>query len=165
MSEQNIFKIKKNIPTNLFFTLTPYSAEGISSLNRQIYLTYRMPEAALPMDWALGIFINPSLYKMYKEGIFTFDNNEALLKAAIEKGLIFEEELSQFNIKQVNKEEEILKIIKKGNRKEILKIIEDEGRDMVISVVSLNIDTLQYAIVQMLESILGVQLTIDGSRE
>jgi hypothetical protein len=52
------FTIKKTVPGTVFFTLSPLSNQG---LRKEVYLTTRMPQQSLPLDWALGIFLNNTL--------------------------------------------------------------------------------------------------------
>ena len=75
------FTIKKTVPGTVFFTLSPLSNQG---LRKEVYLTTRMPQQSLPLDWALGIFLNNTLYEMYKKGVFTFNDNDGIVQAARE---------------------------------------------------------------------------------
>lgn len=158
MSEQKVFKIKKTVPGNVLFILHPISNP---MLTKEIYLTDRRPFQFLPMDWALGIFMDDGNYRLYKKGMFTFENNDELVKAAYEAGVYFDEHLDFVPVKEDN-EKEILAILKSGNRASIDKAIKDFGRDLIIKVAASNVDSLSTGVVRMLESLLKVQLVIDN---
>lgn len=158
MSETKVFKIKKTTPGNVLFILHPISNP---MLTKEIYLTDRRPFQFLPMDWALGIFMDDGNYRLYKKGMFTFENNDELVKAAYEAGVYFDEKLDFTPVKEDN-DKEILAILKSGNRASIDKAIKDFGRDLIIKVAASNVDSLNTGVVRMLESLLKVQLVIDN---
>ena len=158
MSDQKVFKIKKTTPGNVLFILHPISNP---MLTKEIYLTDRRPFQFLPMDWALGIFMDDGNYRLYKKGMFTFENNDELVKAAYEAGVYFDEHLDFVPVKEDN-EKEILAILKSGNRASIDKAIKDFGRDLIIKVAASNVDNISTGVVRMLESLLKVQLVIDN---
>ena len=70
-----------------------------------------MPQQVLPLDWALGIFLDNSIYNLYKEGTFTFNDNEGIVKAAIEAGVYFDETLDFTPVKE-DVTPKILKVLK-----------------------------------------------------
>ena len=158
MSDQKVFKIKKTTPGNVLFILHPVSNP---MLTKEIYLTDRRPFQFLPMDWALGIFMDDGNYRLYKKGMFTFENNDELVKAAYEAGVYFDEKLDFTPVKEDN-DKEILAILKSGNRASIDKAIKDFGRDLIIKVAASNVDNISTGVVRMLESLLKVQLVIDN---
>ena len=158
MSETKVFKIKKTTPGNVLFILHPISNP---MLTKEIYLTDRRPFQFLPMDWALGIFMDDGNYRLYKKGMFTFENNDELVKAAYEAGVYFDEKLDFTPVKEDN-DKEILAILKSGNRSSIDKAIKDFGRDLIIKVAASNVDNISTGVVRMLESLLKVQLVIDN---
>lgn len=158
MSEQKVFKIKKTVPGNVLFILHPISNP---MLTKEIFLTDRRPAQFLPLDWALGVFMDDGNYRLYKKGVFTFENNDALVQAAYEAGVYFDEKLDFTPVKE-NNENEILAILKSGNRSSIEKAVKDSGKEIVIRVASTHVDELNTGVVRMLESMLKVQLVIDN---
>lgn len=158
MSEMKTFTIKKTIPGSVLFTLAPLSNQ---SLRKEIFLTSRMPQQVLPEDWALGIFLDNSLYEMYKKGIFTFNNNEEVVKAAREAGVYFDEVLD-FTPAEDNTGA-ILKVLKSGVRSEILKVINKYGDELVKDVVIKYANDLTTGVITMLENHWKIQLTLDGN--
>jgi len=158
MSENRNFKLIKTTPMEVLFDLRPVSN---NTLVRKIHLTNRLPQQSLPLDWALGVFLDEDVYSMYKQGYITFDDNDAIVKAAIEAGVYFDEVLD-FVPASVNRDAEILAILKSGNRAAIMKAGEDFGQDKVMDVITANVSELTQGVVKMLESLYKVQLTIDG---
>ena len=161
MSETNtikVYKMKKVIPGDLLIIFHPLSNPMIS---REVFLTDRNPNQMLPLDWALGVFMDNGIYNMYKNGIFTFENNEALVKAAYEAGAYFDEALDFVPVKEDNSKI-IFEILSSGNRAKIIKAIDDYGKESVLAVAVDKVESLSTGVVQLLESILKVQLTIDG---
>lgn len=161
MSETNaikVYKMKKVIPGDLLIMLRPLSNPMIS---REIFLTDRNPNQMLPLDWALGVFMDNGIYNMYKNGMFTFENNEALVKAAYEAGAYFDEALDFVPVKEDNSKI-IFEILSSGNRAKIIKAIDDYSKESVLAVAVDKVESLSTGVVQLLESILKVQLTMDG---
>lgn len=158
MSEQKVFKIKKTVPGSVLFILHPISNP---MLTKEIYLTDRRPSQFLPLDWALGVFMDDGNYRLYKKGMFTFENNDELVKAAYDANVYFDEHLDFVPVKEDN-EKEILAIIKSGNRASIEKAISSYSRDLIIKIAAANVNDLNTGVVRMLESMLKVQLVIDN---
>ena len=158
MSENKTFTVKKSVPGEVLFNLSPLSSQAIS---RTIRLTNRMPQQALPLDWALGIFLDPSLFGMYRQGIITFTENEAMIKAACDAGVYFGE--IDFTPATGDEPEKVLAILQKGVRSEIVKAINTYGKELVQGVAVKNADKLTTGVVTMLETLWKVQLTMDGA--
>lgn len=161
MSETNtikVYKMKKVIPGDLLIILHPLSNPMIS---REVFLTDRNPNQMLPLDWALGVFMDNGIYNMYKNGMFTFENNDALVKAAYEAGAYFDETLDFVPVKEDNSKI-IFEILSSGNRAKIIKAIDDYSKEAVLAVAVDKVESLSTGVVQLLESILKVQLTMDG---
>ena len=159
MSEMKTFTIKKTIPGSVLFTLSPLSNQ---SLRKEIYLTSRMPQQVLPEDWALGIFLDSSLYDMYKKGIFTFNDNKGIVEAARQAGVYFDEVLD-FTPAEPDSTAKILKVLKGGVRADILKAIKDYGDSLVRDVVITHANDLTTGVITMLENHWHIQLTMDGN--
>lgn len=158
MSEIKTFTIKKTVPGSVLFTLSPMSNQA---LKKEIYLTSRMPQQVLPLDWALGIFLDNSVYSLYKQGIFTFNDNDGIVKAAQEAGVYFDETLDFTPVKE-DVTLKILKVLKSGVRADILKAIKDHGDDLVKNVVIQYANDLTTGVIGMLENHWHIQLTMDG---
>ena len=162
MSEELKFvKLKKVAPGNVLFSIHPASNMQIT---KEIYLTNRNPVQVLPIDWALGIFVDDAAYSLYRDGVFTFENNEQLVKAAYDAGVYFDDKLD-FEPAVENNSDKILTIIKTGRRSEIEACMKNFGKDAVKNVAITHANELSVGVVNILESLLGIQLILDGSNE
>lgn len=158
MSDIKTFKITKTRPGNLLFILHPISNLQMS---KEIYLTDRSPSQFVPLDWALGVFLDDGVYKLYKKGHFTFSDNDAVVKAAYEAGVYFDETLD-FTPAVTDNSDKVLEVLKSGNRKNIESAIKLYGDDVVKAVAFANTNNLTVNVVRMLEDLFKVQLTLDG---
>lgn len=157
MSENKFFKITKTRPSNVLFYLNPISNP---ELKKEVYLTNRKPSMTLPLDWALGIFLDNGLYNMYKEGYFTFSNTEELVKEAIAHGVYFDDKLD-FTPKSGNEDKLILDALKLGQSGKINALCSQYGDEAVKNVAIYNVDQIPSGVVQFLEKKFGIQLLID----
>jgi hypothetical protein len=157
MSENKAFIIKKTTPGSVLFNLSPMSNP---SVKRRIFLTKRLPQQTLPLDWALGIFLNSEVFNMYKQGLFTFNDNDAIMQAAVEAGVYFGD--LDFTPRKEDPTPVVLKALRSGVRGDILKVIKEYGDDFVKGVVVENADSLTSGVVSMLENHWKIQLTLDG---
>lgn len=160
MSEtvQKVFKIRKVIPGDVLFIIHPMSNMDLS---KTIVLTDRNPVKALPLDWALGIFLDTGNYNLYKQGVFTFEDNDEMVRLAYESGAYFDDKLDFKPAKQDN-EKAILAVLMAGNRAAIEKCIKDHGEAIVKQIAIMHVDELSNGVTRMLESMFKIQLLIDG---
>ena len=112
------------------------------------------------MSLALGVFTSDDVYRLYKKGYFTFDNNEELLQAAKEANLYFADELD-FKPADKNTNETILTQLQKGNRSAIEKAIKEYGKERVMDVAKANLDNLTTGVKTMLEQTLKVSFSLN----
>jgi len=158
MSEENkYFILTKVTPHDVLFDLHPISNVG---LTRRIFLNDKKTQQSLPLDWALGIFQDDGLYSMYKQGIFTFNDNDGIVKEAFAHGVYFDDKLD-FVPAKPDDSMEILTALKAGNRANIMKMIDEKGKDKIRDIASLNVNDLSQGVVSMLENILNTQLVLD----
>lgn len=156
MSDVKSFIVKKVVPGNVFFTVSPMSNP---SIRRVINLTERTPQQVLPLDWVLGFLMDQGNYTLYRKGVITFDNNDELSKIAVENGVWFE--ALDFTPAEDDRAAKLLVTLKAGNRPAIKLAIDKYGKDFVADVASHNIDQLTTSVVTLLESLLETQLVID----
>ena len=154
MSDMQVFKIIKTIPGNLLLQVSPLSNQ---SIKKEIYLTNRLPQQSLPVDWVLGIFLDPSLYDMYKKQYFTFSDNDAAVKAAVEAGVYFDEVLD-FTPADTDRVKEVSETLRKGNRSAIVDAIKEHGEVFVKEIAISIADELSVGVVNMLQNLLKIQL-------
>lgn len=164
MSEQKIYRITKNIPSDLLLAISPLSNREIT---KTIYLTRKMPTANIPLDWILGIFLDDGLYSMYKKGYFSFDNDAEIIAAAKEANVFFDEDDLKLVINKKPEEKDfskaILTTLKAGFRPKIEELFDKYDKEMVVSVASMNANQLPYAVIQMIEQKYGIQLIADNN--
>lgn len=152
------FQIIKTVPGTVIFNLQPASNPNLS---RRVMLTNQNPKQSLPLDWALGIFADPGTYSLYQDKLFTFDDNEAIVKAAFDNGVYFDDKLD-FTPAKPNRTELIFATLRAGNRQAINELIEKEGEEAVKEVAIDRANDLTNAVSKMLENIFKIQLTVDG---
>lgn len=150
------FTITKTTSSDVLFILHPLSNPLLSKV---ISLTDRTPKQNLPGDWALGVFTDSNLYYMYKKGYFTFNDNEGLVKLAIENNVYFDEVLD-FTPAKESTNAEVLAVLKAGNRNNILKAIDKYGEEKVKEVAISNVQELTNGVTSMLENLWKISLTI-----
>lgn len=157
MSEDKFFKIIKTTPNQVMFVLHSISNPNLSKIVR---LTNRIPEQTVPVDWALDLFLDEDNYRLFKEGLITVNDVKSLTAAAIEAGVYFGDNLD-FIPAGKDDSNNILAEIKTGNRNKILNVIKKYGEDKVKAVVLSNVNELTSGVIQMLEGIFKIQLTMD----
>ena len=96
---------------------------------------------------------------MYKKGYFTFNDNEGLVKLAIENNVYFDEVLD-FTPAKESTNAEVLAVLKAGNRNNILKAIDKYGEEKVKEVAISNVQELTNGVTNMLENLWKISLTI-----
>ena len=87
---KDYFILTKTIPGQVYFDLSPIDN---SDQHRVIRLTNEAPTARLPKNWALGVFLNPTAFKMFEKGLFTFNDLDTVLQLAQDEQVYFGEEL------------------------------------------------------------------------
>lgn len=158
MSINKGYKIIKVAPQDVLFQLRSISNPEIT---KTIHLTSRMPQQMLPVDWALGVFIDDGPMSLYQSGAITFEKNDELVRDAYEAGVYFTEELD-FKPAEENRNDVIFGILQEGNRTKIMDAIKEYGNDTVRDVAAVNCARLSQGVVSMLENIFKMQFVADG---
>ena len=157
MSEVKNYKIIKTIPGTVLFNIHPVSNP---MLTRRVVLTDKNPQQPLPLDWALGVFAQPGVYKLYKNKAITFNDN-SIVEEAFNAGVYFDDKLD-FTPAKPDQQQYIFDILRKGNHQAILDLIEEKGNEAVKQVAIAKSNDLTQGVVKMLENIFRIQLTVDG---
>jgi hypothetical protein len=133
-------------------------AFDVSTNNRKVQIPWNVKKVRIPRVYALGIFTDSTLQRMYEQGYFT-----------VEPAAAFEKEVAEIftpveNKPNVVEENVIVDYLLKGNRAAIKKIIEqgDVNKDNVVLLARENIDKLATSMVRDLEKILSVELTVEN---
>lgn len=151
--------IKKTTPNDVLFRLHPIDNPQLTKL---IYLNSHQKQQSLPENWALGVFFDEQVYNMYKKGLFTFNDNDGITKAAFENGVYFDDKLD-FTPAKDEDLDAILAILKTGKRSEIVSACDKYGAAKVKDVAIVNCNDLTTAVVSMLEQLWNIQLTMNSN--
>lgn len=158
MAEQlNFYDIIKTCRGNLSLILPSFD---LTSQPRDVYIPHNVQKVRIPRTFALGVFTDATLENMYKKGYFR-----------IEPAKQFEAEVAEIFYPVEDKvdivsDEEIITMLKQGNRKAIKDLINqnDVNRDNIITLARENIDLLPTSMVKDLNVILGVELEIEDAQ-
>ena len=153
--------IIKTTPGNVLFYLSPVDNPAI---RREIYLTDRHPRQAVPLSFALNAFYDNGVFALYRDGKFTFDDNDAIKQIALENGTYFESDYDKFVPAAATKEADLVKILTAGRRSEIQEAIKKYGKEELTAVAFSHRGELTDAVIHMLESkdLLGISFAIEN---
>ena len=153
--QTGFYDIVKLCKGSLVLNLPAYDS---SSIDRRVEIPYGVSKIRVPSKYALGVFVNGTLQKMYEEGYFK-----------VEPVAAFEKEAANIfapidNKKKVVVEEDILNALRKNNRVLIKKFIEESevNRNNLIVLARENIGDLSTSMIKDLETMLGVELTVEN---
>lgn len=151
----NYYDIVKKTKGSLSLTIPTFDATGIP---REFFISYELDKIRVPRLYALGIFADPVLERMYKEGAFT-----------VEPAAEFEKEIAEIYMpiedkKPIIEEKTLLDYLKKGNRVKIKEIVQENGinKDKLVIIARENINDISTSMVKFLEDLLGVELQIEN---
>ena len=149
------YDIVKLYPGSLSLDLPAFDA---SSNNRKVRIAWNVNKVRVPKQFALGIFIDGTLTRMYEQGYFK-----------VEPAAQFEKEVESIYYpveERVNiiDDEKIVNALLKGDRVTIKNIMSsgDVNRQKVIVLARENIDSLSTSMVRDLEKILNVELVVEN---
>lgn len=155
---KDYFILTKTIPGQIYFDLSPIDN---SDQHRVIKLTNEAPTARLPKNWALGVFLNPTAFKMFEKGLFTFNELDTVMQLAQDEQVYFGEELD-FAPAPLSIEKDILEALLSGKKDQINAFMTTStDKQRVLTVANDNIQQLTKGVISFLEKELGVQLVID----
>lgn len=129
-----------------------------SAIDRRIDFQYNTQKIRVPRAYALGIFVDSTLERMYKEGYFRVEPAEQ-----------FEKEVAEIFYPVENKQKvyinsDLLGLLKSGNRVKIKELIEQNSvnKDNIIITAREHIGDLSNSMIKDLERILGVELEVEN---
>lgn len=133
-------------------------AFDVSVNNRKVVIPWDVKKVRIPRVFALGIYTDGTLQRMYEEGYFK-----------VEPAAEFQKEVAEIfapveNKPNIVEESVILDYLLKGNRAAVRKLIEqnDVNKENVILLARENIDRISTSMVRDLEKILSVELIIEN---
>lgn len=148
------YDLIKNCKGGLVLNLPAFDS---SSINRRVEFKWNVDKIRVPRVYALGIFVDGTLERMYKEGMFR-----------VEPANIFEKEVAEIffpveNKTEVIDTEKLKDYLLKGNRTKIKELITNNpvARDNIILLVRENIGDLSTSMIKDLEKILDVELVVE----
>ena len=150
----NFYDLIKTTAGSLGLILPAYD---LSSQPRIVDIPHNVKKVRIPRTFALGIFTDATLERMYKEGRFKIEPEKAFEAEVAEIFFPVEDKIN------VVAEEEIIKMLKTGNRVGIKKLLAEDSvnRDNVIVLARDNINDISISMVEDLNKILGVELQVE----
>ena len=132
-------------------------AYDLTSQPRRVHIPHNSTKVRIPRTFALGIFTDSTLEDMYKEGRFVI---EPVKQFETEVGEIF---YPVENKKVIPADEEIVKMLKQGNRVGIKKIIEENPgcRDNILILTRANLGEIPSSMLKDLSALFGTELEIE----
>ena len=153
--QTGFYDIVKLCQGGLVLNLPAYDS---SSIDKRVEIPYNISKVRVPRQFALGIFVNGTLQKMYEEGYFK-----------VEPVAAFEKEIATIfapvdNKKKVANDTEIVDALKKNNRITVKKYVEESevNRNNLILLARKNIGDLSTSMIKDLEQMLGVELMVEN---
>ena len=154
-----IIVIRKNIHGGLVLSL-----ENINDMGQVRSLTFndRRPTQRVGIDFALSIFVDPTLLEMYKKGMFIIENEQDFFKQAEEAGIYYDfkegkkEEKVVADMAYVS-EADILSSLKSQNTVALKKKLEDASsylKSQYLYVAAANVKDITSGNVRIVEEIL-----------
>ena len=148
------YDIIKKVKGGLGLNLPAYD---MTSQPRFVEIPHNGKKVRVPRTFALGIFTDPTLERMYKNGEFT-----------VEPAKQFEAEVAEIFYPVTDKvemiaDEEIVKMLKQGNRLGIKKALEENPacRDNIVILTRENIGDIPSSMVKDLSTMFQVELEIE----
>lgn len=150
------YDIIKKTKGSLTLNLPAYD---MTSQPRRVHIPYNSKKVRVPRTFALGIFTDPVLEAAYKAGKFV-----------VEPVKQFETEVGEIFYPVENKvvmisDEEVIKMLKQGNRMGIKKAIEDNPacRDNILILTRANIGEIPSSMVKDLSIMFGTELEVEDA--
>ena len=142
----------------LSLTLPAFDA---SVPSKTVEIPWNVNKIRVPRTLALGIFVDGTLERMYKEGYFRIEPSAQFEKEVAEIFFPVEDKVT------IVSDDVILTYLTKGNRAQIKKIVEEGGvnKDKVIVLARENIGSISTSMIRDLEKILSVELVVDNESD
>jgi hypothetical protein len=152
-------KIIKTCPGNLAITIV----DPMTRLSQRLEFMNEKDEQYISLEWASYIYSDSSsgVYKMYKDGYFTFDHPELVKKAAEEEGILMGD--IDFTPTSPTYVEDILTVLKKCDKKAIDGYITTpKGASDVVQIANQHVQDLTKGTIDYIENKLHISLTVDN---
>ena len=149
------YDIVKLCPGNLSLDLPAFDA---SSNNRRVMIDWNVKQVRVPKQFALGIFTDGTLTRMYEQGYFKIEPAAQFEKEVESIYYPVEEKVEIFD------DATVMTALTKGDRVKVKTMIAsgEVNRQKVITLARANIGNLSTSMVRDLEKILAVELTVEN---
>lgn len=162
MAEKTIgggyYDIVKNCKGSLVLNLPAFDS---STIDRRVVINHNVKQVRVPAKYALGIFVNGTLERMYRNGVFS-----------IEPAAEFEKDVAAVfypvtDKKPIISDADLKNYLIRGNRAKIKELIAENpvARDSIIVLARENIGDIPTSMVKDLEKMLEVELTVENEQE
>lgn len=155
MAEQAVFyDIVKTCPGGLCLDLPAHDS---TAPNRKINIPHNVQKVRVPRTFALGIFIDGTLQRMYEKGYFRVEPVKQF--EADVASLFFPVEDKQ----AIVSDKEALELLTKGNRVKIRELIQtsEVARMTFLTVAQEHMGDIASSMISDLEKMLGTELQVD----
>lgn len=126
-------------------------------------MNQRLPKVPVPINYALSIFLDATLQRMLEENLFEIVEAEDLKKAAVERGLIAEDNAEDPVVLEIStpkrSAEILLAILKAGNETKIKELFESADKVRAFDIAKSNAKALSTGTVSLIEEIVGMAIT------
>lgn len=129
-----------------------------SSNNRIVHIDWNVKQVRVPRQFALGIFTDGTLTKMYEKGYFKVEPAAQFNKEVESIYYPVEDKI------EIVEDTVILTALTKGDRVKIKQIIAsgEVNKQKVVILARENINNISTSMVRDIEKILGVELTVEN---
>ena len=158
-SQIKYVKIIKTCPGNLVITIV----NPLTRISQRLEFLSGKNEQLISLEWAAYVYSDSAsgVYKMYKDGYFTFDHPEIVKKAAEDAGVLMGD--IDFEPKPASYTSDIVAVLKKGDKIAIDGYINTpKGADDVIQIANEHLGELTKSTIEYLEKKLKISLIVDG---
>jgi hypothetical protein len=123
------FTMVKNCPGSLVVNLF---IQDFTAPERKIRFSWDQEYQYIPTKWALGVFVTDSALKQLKEGYFTFENLDLLIKLADEEGYYVPESIRENKTPTLK---EIKRVLLTNNKKEVQNLMQNASNKVVADLI------------------------------
>jgi hypothetical protein len=152
-------KIIKTCPGNLIIRIV----NPMTRLEQRLEFMSGKNEQLISLEWASYVYSDSSsgVYKMFRDGYFTFDDPELVAKTAKENGILMGD--VDFTPNSPSYVDDILVVLKKGDKTAIDGYLTSpKGADDVIQIANSHIGELTKSTISYLEEKCKISLEVDG---
>lgn len=150
--------IKNNFDGYYSLELPDY--RGISQMTRKFIMLEQGALVAIPMEYALSIFMAPHARNAWRAGFFSFEKNvDSLLEEAYDEGLLTSEEAATV-LKGFLDKDAIVAILKDGDNAKIDDLFNGPNKSRAFFAAQSVADELTNTVVNQVEQLTGLAIRL-----